>query len=160
MSPVGRTSGTLVNSDSAPLHRFEFSSAVMTSSTPMTFGLVASGLRRGDLVLQKGSEGAYMCGHSFRSEGSSGLSSEGEPRFWNLRGLRPTSPTCTPPWKGTSRNSPNSRRVRGGEQQRHRRGCVLKHDHVLHSIGTNIVTTYLNCHLFQCRMELITLFHS
>jgi hypothetical protein len=30
---------------------------------------------------------------------------------------------------------------------------------VLHSAGTNIVTTYLNCHLFQLRTKLTTMFH-
>jgi hypothetical protein len=77
------------------LRRLESSSMVMTSGKPMTLGsgASASGLLRSDLAMRKGSEGAYMCGHSFRSKGSSGLSSVGEPRFYNLRDLRPTSPT-------------------------------------------------------------------
>jgi hypothetical protein len=78
------------------LHRLESSGAVMTSSTPMTFGSAASGLRHSDLAMQKGGEGAYVFGHSFRSEGSSGFSFEGEPRFWNLHGLWAASPIVAP----------------------------------------------------------------
>jgi hypothetical protein len=58
-----------------------------------------------------------------------------------------------------STNCMDSRHVRGGERRRHQRGCVPQHSHVFDSTGTNIVTTYLNCHLLQRRTKLITLFH-
>jgi hypothetical protein len=65
---------------------------------------------------------------------------------------------CTPPWQRTSTNSLESQRVHRGEQRRHRHGCVPKHGNVFDSAGKNIVTTYLNCHLFQ-RTKLFTVFH-
>jgi hypothetical protein len=64
---------------------------------------------------------------------------------------------CRPLWKNPSTNS---RRVQGGERRRHRRGCMPKHNHVFDLASTNIVTTCLNCHLFQHRTKFITLLHS
>jgi hypothetical protein len=96
VSPAGKTFGTLMTSDSAPFAVWR----------PPALGDLRPGLRtiprlhHGDWVLQKGVK-VCVRAPSFQSKGSSGSAPEGEPQFWDLCGLWPSSLTVAPHRQGS-----------------------------------------------------------